>query len=122
MPTMLDRLGELQRLKARLADNSAELEHLEVSRARLEQMVALADAAAGQQAVHTGAKQEASQQLLAAVTEGERLATILRLAVKQHYGISAEKLAEFGLQPYRRRPRKRATPPVEDAKPEPTAS
>lgn len=124
MPTMLDRLGELQWLKARLEANSAELEHLEVSRGRLEQMVALADAAAGQQAVHTAAKQEASQQLRAAVREGERLATILRLGVKQHYGIGAEKLAEFGVQPFRGRPSKPATPPVETAKlePEPAAS
>lgn len=120
---MMDRLGELQWLKARLADNSAELEHLEASRLRLEQMVALADTAAGQQAVHTAAKQEASQQLLATVTEGERLATVLRLAVKQHYGIRAEKLAEFGLQPFRGRPKKPVTPPpVEDAKTEPAAS
>lgn len=118
---MLDRLGELQRLKARLADNSAELEHLEVSRARLEQMVALADAAAGQQAVHTAAKQEASQQFRAAVGEGERVATVLRLAVKQHYGIRAEKLAEFGLQPFRGRRSKTVTPPVETAKTEPSA-
>ncbi len=120
MPTMLERLGELQRLKARVADNSAELEHLEVARQGLEQMVVLADAAAGQQAVHTAAKQEASQQLRAAVIEGERLATILRLGVKQFYGIRSEKLVEFGLQPFRGRPGKAAPkPPVEDTKAEP---
>ena len=123
MPTMLDRLGELQRFKARLTDNSAELEHLEVNRLRLESMLALAEAATGQQAVHTAAKQEASQQFLAAVLEGERLATVLRLAVKQFYGIRSEKLAEFGLQPFRgRRARTAPKPPVETTAPEPAAS
>ncbi len=33
-----------------------------------------------------------------------RLANVLRLAVKHHYGIRSEKLAHFGLQPFRGRP------------------
>ena len=38
-----------------------------------------------------------------------------RLAIKQHYGIRSEKLAEFGLQPFRGRIRK-AKPVVESQK------
>src|SRR6185295_15712011 len=53
------------------------------------------------QGVHTAAKQEASLQLRTSLAECERLANILRLGVKQHYGIRSEKLAEFGLQPFR---------------------
>ena len=48
--------------------------------------------------------------LKASLTEGERLANVLQLAVKQHYGIRSEKLAEFGLQPFRGRIRKAKTP------------
>jgi hypothetical protein len=55
-------------------------------------------------------KQEASKQLNTFVTEGERLATVLQLAVKQHYGIRAEKLAEFGLQPFRGRTKAKPAP------------
>ena len=120
--TMKGRLGDLQRLTERLADNSEELSHLEWSRVRLEGMVAQAAAAAGQQAVATAAKQEASQQLRALVVEAERLATVLRYSVKQFYGIRSEKLSEFGLQPFRGRPSKPVTPPpVETVKSEPAA-
>jgi hypothetical protein len=66
----------------------------------------------------TASKQEKTQELQTALVEGQRLGTVLRLAVKQHYGISAEKLTEFGLQPFRGRSRKareepEPPPPVE---------
>ena len=47
----------------------------------------------------TAGLQPVSPSLL--LIEGERMATVLRLAVKQHYGIRAEKLAEVGLPPFR---------------------
>jgi hypothetical protein len=63
-----------------------------------------------QQSALMAEKQDASQQLAEALTEAERLATVLRLAVKQHFGICAEKLVEFKLQPFRGR--KKAAPPA----------
>jgi hypothetical protein len=57
-----------------------------------------------------------TRQLQEALVEGQRLATVLRLAIKEHYGIRSEKLAEFGLQPVRGRPRK-----AKPAAPEPPA-
>ena len=56
-------------------------------------------------------EQEASQELQAIFAEGQRLVTGLRKLIKNHYGISSEKLAEFDIQPYRGRKRKVA--PVE---------
>ena len=56
-----------------------------------------------QQSAFTASKQEASQKLKTFLIEGDRLANVLQLAVKQHYGIRSEKLAEFGLQPFRGR-------------------
>jgi hypothetical protein len=44
---------------------------------------------------------------------------VLRLAVKQHYGIRAEKLAEFGLQPFRGRPRSVQTAEPQSPSPSP---
>ncbi len=117
--TIKGRLGDLQRLVALLTANQAELGHLEATRQRFEVQLAAAQDAADRQAVHTAAKQEASKQLRAFVTEGERLANILRLAVKQHYGVRSEKVAEFGMQPFRGRPRKPAPEPTAPPAPNP---
>jgi hypothetical protein len=106
--TKSGKLGKLQRLSAALNANGADLPQFEGSRAQLAALLAQAQEMAKQQAAATAVKQEASQQLKTLLTEGERLGTVLQLAVKQHYGIRAEKLAEFGMQPFRGRPRKAA--------------
>jgi hypothetical protein len=109
--TVKGRMGRLQRLLARLIGNREELQHLEPSRIRFEAVLGQVQEAADRQAVHTAGKQEASQQLQSLLTEGERLATILQLGVKQHYGIRSERLADFGLKPFRGRPRKASSSP-----------
>ena len=108
--TIQGRVGRLQRFLARLTSNRDDLQHIEPSRLRFEGLFAGIQEAADRQAFHTAGKQEASQQLQTFLTEAERLATILQLAVKQHYGIRSEKLADFGLQPFRGRPRKPTEP------------
>jgi hypothetical protein len=122
--TLKGRIAALQRLLARLSSNSEELPHLEMTRIRLEEQVARLFEAADRQALHTAAKQEATQELKTFLAEGERLATVLQLAVKQHYGIRAEKLVDFGLKPFRGRPRNGAPgtepPPFPPPAPEPT--
>ena len=67
-------------------------------------------------------KQELSQQLKTLVVEGDRVATLLRSAVKQHFGVRAEKLTEFGVQPFRGRTRKAEPGSVEVQKREPQAT
>lgn len=114
--TSKGKLGDLERLVASLTANAADIPHLEMSRTQLGALLNEAREAADLQALHTAGKQEASQQLRTALTEGMRLANVLRLAVKQHYGIRSEKLAHFGLQPFRGRPRK-AKPAPEEPKP-----
>jgi hypothetical protein len=52
--------------------------------------------------------------------EGRKLATYLRVGVKQNYGNRSEKLVEFGLRPLRTRRKSSATPPP-PATPTPTA-
>jgi hypothetical protein len=117
--TMNGRLGHLRRLASAMATNKEELQHLEPSRARFEAVLTQTLEATDRQALHTAGKQEATQQLKSLLAEGERLATILRLAVKQHFGIRAEKLAEFGLQPFRGRVRKAPAQPEEPQTPPP---
>lgn len=112
-------LGELQQLNAALAANTADLGHLEGSRELFEALVIQAQELAQEQAALKATKQQASRQLENVLTKGLRLANILRLGVKAHYGIQAEKLAEFGMQPFRGR--KVALAPTPPENPEPPA-
>jgi type II secretory pathway component PulF len=99
-------LGDLQKLVTALSANSGELTHLEGARAKLEKLLAQAQEVAKQQAAFTAGKQESSRQLKTLLTEGVRLANALRVMLKEHYGIRSEKLAEYGLQPFRGKARK----------------
>ena len=101
--TSAGKIGDWQRLLAPLAANGDELKHLEVPRTRLAAMAAEAEEMKKQQTAQRAAKQVATQQFQEMLTEGERLANLLRQSVKQHYGIRAEKLSEFGMQPFRGR-------------------
>ena len=103
-------LGTMQRLAASLEANRADLAHIEVSLTQFATVVAQSQEIAKQQAALTAAKQEASRQLQVLVDDGLRLATLLRVALRQHYGIRSEKLAEFGLQPFRGRKTKSPAP------------
>ncbi|HEX3526986.1 MAG TPA: hypothetical protein VH988_07960 [Thermoanaerobaculia bacterium] len=96
-------LGIWQRLLAALLANAADLGHLETSRAKLAALFSKATDITTQQAALKASKQESSQQIKQIATDGRRLATLLRSGVKEHYGPKAEKLTEFGVQPFRGR-------------------
>ena len=107
-------LGDWERwVTALLAD--ASLAHLEVPRAELEAMMLRGKELIQKQSELTASKQDTSKELRKLIIEGQRLVTVLRVAVRQHYGIDSEKLAEFGVQPFRGRRRKVDEPPVETA-------
>ena len=114
------KLGALLRFLAALEANRDDLQHLEVSRTQLASMLSQAQEFATQQAAFIASKQEASRQFQIFLLEGERVATVLRFAVKQHYGIRAEKLAEFGLQPFRGRSRRSPAPQEPPVPPSPS--
>ena len=97
-------------LTAGLTANSVNLPHLETHRQELLQLLAEAQALNAQQAAQTAAKQETTKELQVVLEEGLKLATFLRVGVRQHYGNRSEKLVEFGLQPFRGR---RVPPPPE---------
>jgi hypothetical protein len=94
-----------ERLLASMEANSKDFPQLETYRAQLAAMLQKAREAASQQAAMAASKQEASQVLQAMLVEGRKMATFLRIAVKRQYGDKSEKLVEFGLQPFRSRPR-----------------
>ncbi len=95
--------GDWQRMLPKLEANVGELGHLQPQWTKLGGLLAEGVDINKQQEAMAASKQEASKRLKVIVTEGERLATVLRLSVKEHYGIRSEKLAEFGLQPFRGR-------------------
>jgi hypothetical protein len=104
-------LGSWRQLLEPIAANSEELRHLGVPRDQLEALLAQAVALNKEQAAYRAAKQERSKQLRALLQDGAKVAALLRKGVQVHYGTRAEKLTEFGLQPYRGRRRAPRTAP-----------
>lgn len=101
--TNVAKLGSLVQFAASIAANTQELPHLEQSCNQFVSMVGSLQESSKQQAALVASKQEASKKFRGDLRECERLATVLRAAIKQHYGIRSEKLAEYNLQPFRGR-------------------
>ena len=95
--------GDWQGLLTKLEANREELPQLEPFRLKLAGTLTQALSINQQQEAMRASKQEASKQLRKLAIEGNRLATLARVAIKEHYGIREEKIAEFGLQPFRGR-------------------
>ena len=115
--TYLGFVGDLEKLITALIANAAELPQLEGLRGQLEQNLNLTRATAQEQAALIARKQDASQRLGKLMRDGQRLVTAARKILKAHYGLNAEKLAEFAIPPFRGR--KRRTEPQAPA-PEPS--
>jgi len=114
-------LGDLERLNTSLIANAAELPQLEGVRGQLEQLLIQAREVAQEQAALVAKKQDASLRLAKLLGDGARVATAARKVLKAHYGVKSEKLAEFGVQPFRGRTRRSGPvkPPPESARPAP---
>jgi hypothetical protein len=109
-------LGDLQRLSVALDANKEELPQLEPFRLKLGGILTQALDVNQKQIEHQVGKQEMSKQLRQLLLEGQRLANVVRTAVREHYGIREEKVAEFGVQPFRGR---KAKPAPEEPAPLP---
>lgn len=101
--TNVAKLGSLQQFATAVAANTSELPHLEKSALQFVGMVSTLQGLAKDQATLVASKQEASKQFKTLLIECQRLASVLRAGIKQHYGIRSEKLAEYNLQPFRGR-------------------
>ena len=111
-------MGGLGRFSAALTANAADLAHLEGARLRLAKIVTDIEGITQQQAAFTASKQEASKQVRKLLVEGQRVASGITKFLQEHYGTRSEKLAEFGLQPFRgRKPRVPKTPPPSEPPP-----
>jgi hypothetical protein len=117
--TYAGKKGTWQRLSTALEANKAELSYLEAPLTKFSTHLGRVQEITQEQSALAANKQELSKQLQALMDETGRLANMLRVAIKQHYGPRSEKLTEFGLQPFRGRARKeKPLPPPEDAKAE----
>ena len=112
-------LGALAQLDAALEANAAELGHLDGARQRFADKLSELQEAAQEQAALTARKQEASRRVLRLLTETRRAATGIRTLLKEFYGISAEKLTEYGIQPFRGRFRRAEADGPETPEPTP---
>ncbi len=93
---------------------------LEYAHAKLTRFLEEIDRLTAERDFHTARKQEATRRRNEMLAEGSRLATAMRLVLKDHLGPDNERLAEFGIQPFRGRKRAKKpvdaeTPPVETA-------
>jgi len=117
--TNVGKLGFLQQFAASIAANIPELPHLEKACLQYLSMVGNLQETAQKQASLIASKQESSKQFRTQLIECERLASVLRAAIKQHYGIRSEKLAEYNLQPFRGRKSKKQQPEPVPVQPQP---
>jgi hypothetical protein len=113
-------LGDAQRFHASMETTVSQIPHLEAGRLRLGDSLGRAQDLLKQQAAMTASKQELSQEIKTAIADVRLLATMLRKGVRQHFGVKSEKLAEFGLQPFRGRKASPKPTPEPETTPAPT--
>lgn len=100
--------GDWQGLLTKLEANLGEIPQIEPFRVKLAAILVQVLGISRQQDAMRASKQEASKQLRELITEGSRVAAVMRVVIKDHYGPREEKIAEFGLQPFRGRKAKTA--------------
>ncbi|MFY9822511.1 MAG: hypothetical protein WAM82_14090 [Thermoanaerobaculia bacterium] len=95
--------------------NAADLPQAAIPLAALDKIAAEVDQIFVDQAAFRASKQLTSQRLQTLFNQGDKLATVLKVLVKQHYGNGNDKLVEFGIQPLRTRPKATVVPPTTPA-------
>jgi len=99
-----------------IAANAPELAHLDGRRLELDGISTTVLGRLSQQKAQLAAKQDITREIESLLNRGSKIASFLRLGVREHYGTRAEKLVEFDLQPFRGKTQP-AKPPVIETKP-----
>jgi hypothetical protein len=94
------------------AANAADLPELEPTRLKLAGVIVEVDKILVDQDSFQASKQLATQRLKTLIDNGNKLTNVLKAMVKQHYGSGSDKLVEFGIQPFRTRPKPVVVPPT----------
>lgn len=106
--------ADLQRLSAALTANASDFEHMSGALNAFQDLVAQMQDAATQQALLTSAKQEATKRFQELLRSGRAQGALLRDAARVRYGRGSDKLAQFGVQPFRGRKTTLAAAPDPD--------
>jgi hypothetical protein len=106
-----------RQLRTAVENNADDLPHLAGHAQRLGELADEFETAVKEQAALTASKQEKSQQIARLVAAGRAAAAFVTAGVRDHYGKSAEKLAEFKVQPRRSRRARAAEPPAPEPAP-----
>lgn len=94
--------------------NAAEIPHMEAPLAKLRGLLEQARSLTNEQHALIVSKQEVTKKLRQTIRKGQRLVFLMRTGAEEQFGADSEKLAAFGLQPFRGRARKEATKPPEN--------
>ncbi|HYG65934.1 MAG TPA: hypothetical protein VEL74_25375 [Thermoanaerobaculia bacterium] len=95
----------LEQYNATLEANAAELPQLDGTRTSIQNVLQTLRESSVEQDFFRAQKQQATKRQEAAVDEGRKLISYVKVVLRQHYGSRSEKLAEFGVQPFRGRAR-----------------
>jgi hypothetical protein len=106
-------ISEGEHLLVTTEANAADLAFLDAPRLQLQAALEEAKAASVRQASFKAQFQQATRDLEKSLADSRELITRLRNGVRTQYGLRQEKLAEFGLQPRRKRVAKPKTKPPE---------
>src|SRR6185436_257107 len=117
--TYAETFAEWRLLLTPLANNNGETPHLDGHRERLESLLTRVYEIVAQQASLTAAKQEASLELKGLVVEGRKTAAFLKTGIRDRYGRSSERVAAYGLQPFRGKKAAKAEEPAPTTIPAP---
>ena len=107
------------------AANAADLPGAAVQLAALLEVIDEVDKLLAEQAAFRASKQMASQRLKTLFNQGGKLSTVLKAIVRQRYGHGNDKLVEFGVKPFRSRPKPTVVPippPPEAGTPAPVSA
>jgi hypothetical protein len=112
--------GEWDDLAVKVEANAVDLVYLADTRTQLLTILDAAKAASVRQAALLAQYQQATRDLEKLLSDGGDLATRIRNGIRMQYGLKAEKLVEFDMQPRRKRSRsKKKEEPVPAPTPTP---
>jgi hypothetical protein len=105
-PQKNETLERWRRLLPPLETHAGDLPHLEPLCGKLKGTLERAEEIVQRQAALEAERQELTREFGSLRDEGDRTAALLRAGVSEHYGPDSERLAAFGMQPFRGRKRK----------------
>jgi hypothetical protein len=112
--------GEWDDLAVKVEANAVDLAYLADTRTQLLTILDAAKAASVRQSTLQAQYRQATRDLEKLLSDGGELATRIRNGVRMQYGLKAEKLVEFDMQPRRKRSRsKKKEEPVPAPTPTP---